>query len=94
MKYSIEKIAKQYSDKELINILDGLIREVGRLKAIRKRNHEQTEYMRAAGEVLFFLQSGIKPAALDNDEFMALKPLIQELVDKGNLKKEIMAYFD
>ena len=94
MKNSIEKIVEQYSDKDWINIIDGLDREARRLKNLRKRNEQQQEYLRAAREVVFFLGNGIKSASLDEDEFMAMKPLIQKLVDKGNLKKEIMAYFD
>lgn len=94
MRKSIERISNKYKGTDLIDIIDQLNKEATRLKQIRSRSEDQREYLNATKEVLFFLGSGMRPAALDQESFMAMRPLIQSLVDKGQFKDEIMTHFD
>jgi hypothetical protein len=90
----IDNIVDKYKDKEFFDIIFELEKEVVRLKLIKGRKQHLTDYINSAKEVLFFLQSGIKPAGISDWEFRKMKPLIEKLVEKGNLKKEIMGCFE
>lgn len=90
----IDIIIEKYKDKELFDIVFELENEVSRLKEIKGRNQKWTNYINSSKEVLFFLKSGIKPVAMKDFEFKKMKPMIENLVEKGNLKKEVLNYFE
>ena len=94
MEHSIEKIVRKYKNTDYYTIIDELNKEAFRLKQLRSINYEQKEYLNAIKEVLFFFNTLIKPKALDKNSFLAMKPLVQSLLDKKQLKKEVMDCFD
>jgi hypothetical protein len=90
----LDNIVEKYKDKELFEIITELQREVSRLKSTKGRAEKFNDYINSAREVLFFLQSGVKPSGLTSFEFNKIKPMVEKLVEKGNLKKEILDYFE
>ncbi len=53
------------------------------------------EYVRFLRALVFFLECELKakPARLSDDEFQILLPLAQHLVDRGDLKPDILELF-
>ena len=94
IKAPLDKIVSKYSEKDFIDILDELGKEISSLKAIKGRKQHLTDYINIGKEVLFFLSSGIKPTGMSDYDFNKLKPMIKMLVEKGQLKESVMTYFD
>lgn len=94
MTYSIKKIVDKYLDTDWIKIINGLNKEIATIMQFSKQSKDDIEYIKASKEILFLLQYGTKPNGLDKNEMELIKPLTQNLINKGQLKNEIISVFD
>jgi len=94
MTNQIKKIIEKYLNSDYIGIIEGLNKEIAIMMRLGKPSNDDIEYIKASKEILFLLQYGIKPFGLDNYNIVLIKPLIQNLIDKGQLKNEIISIFD
>ncbi|MDR2004085.1 MAG: hypothetical protein LBQ74_13720 [Prevotella sp.] len=62
-------------------------------KIDRDTNYKIMRYNDFVHEFLFFIQSGIKPAGMRDDDFNRTKPIIEKLVEKGQLKRTILEMY-
>ena len=67
-----------------------LLDESKRLAAIKKESEYHNEFRGLA----FFISYNIKPTGVSNDSFQTFKPLIQSLVDRGELKPSALNIFE
>ncbi len=51
------------------------------------------DHVRFLGSVVFFLQGGVIPDSLSDDDFQILFRLAQHLVDRGDLNPDILELF-
>jgi len=51
------------------------------------------EYVRLLKGFIFFLRSSIKPNGLSMEEFQCLRPVVEKLVKKGQLKSSVLDLF-
>ena len=66
----------------------------GRGKTARmKQEAGGKEYNNLLGGFLFLLRSGRKPASVSEWEFPSMRPAIESLVQRGNMKPEALAVF-
>lgn len=57
------------------------------------RSRAYRGYDRLLGGFLFFMQHGVKPDGLSQDEFLMLRPVVESLVKRGQLKPEALSQF-
>jgi hypothetical protein len=60
----------------------------------KEREYEILKYRDFIGEYLFFLRSGIKPAGMKEADFQRTKEITIELVNKKNLKEDILKVYE
>jgi hypothetical protein len=53
-----------------------------------------SEYDNFLGAFIFLLRNSVKPATIRESDFELTKPVIQKLVDKGNLKAEVLNIYN
>ena len=51
------------------------------------------DHARCLRILVIFLRDGVRPAGLSDDGFQALLPLAQHLIDRGDLKPDILELF-
>ncbi|MCX5634029.1 MAG: hypothetical protein NTW93_10215 [Phycisphaerae bacterium] len=51
------------------------------------------EYVRQIGGFVFFMRNGQKPAGVSDEDFQMYYPVVKSLVDKGQLKSDILTMF-
>jgi len=66
----------------------------GRRGLGKEHEFEARMYMERLGRFLFFLRTGIKPAGISDGEFQSFHPVIEKLVNKGQLKPAILDLFE
>lgn len=99
MEYDIKKLVLKYQDKNYAEILTELTKEVthlDQLYAKLKRSEYDnglTDYRTHAGDFLFFINSGAVPAGIGLSGLKLFLPIIVNLVDKGQLKPEVLNLF-
>jgi hypothetical protein len=96
--YSIHSFIDLVRDEDYLDVLrraiaEGSAAEKAHRGKDRNLNQRQADYSRLLGVLVFFLQQGIRPAGITAEEFMLFRPLIKNLVGKGQLKAEIMQHF-
>ena len=65
------------------------------IKGIDKQyKYKAMKYSELLGGFLFFLKSGIKPAGISDWDFQSFRPVIEKLVEKGQLKSTILSLFE
>ncbi|HPM78889.1 MAG TPA: hypothetical protein PK961_17505 [bacterium] len=62
--------------------------------AVQRREDGIVEYSRKIGGLIFFLRNEIKPASMEEDDFQALRPLCEKLVEKKQLSKDVLDMFE
>ncbi len=69
--------------------------EVDRIESRSIRAAGSRDHVRFLRSLVFFLLSVVraKPARLSDDEFQILLPLVQHLVDRGDLEPDILELF-
>ena len=91
-------IAKGRSLDEIVKeALDEIRETESRLSLITgapaNRAVGSSDHVRFLHSLVFFLQSGVIPENLSDDEFQILLPLAQHLVDRGDLEPDILELF-
>jgi hypothetical protein len=61
--------------------------------AVRKRQAGALEYAAFLKGVIFFLQQATKPGGLSQQQFMTIKPLVEDLVRRGIFNQKILDAF-
>ena len=86
--------------KEFINnIKDNNCKEIIKLAKkelhrVRAHDKADTEYAEILRGFLFFMQWGKKPNAIDEQQFQVFKPVLENLVEKGDyFRPEHLRYF-
>ncbi len=69
--------------------------EIHRIESRSIRAAGSSDHVRFLRSLVFFLLSVVKaePARLSDDEFQILLPLVQHLVDRGDLEPDILELF-
>jgi hypothetical protein len=103
MQFDKNDLIKKYINKDLFDIIYELSSEIERLDKLHLNiNHKSNrhlsayqlrEYREYAGDFLFFLNSGITPAGIGIDGLKFFLPIINNLVDKGQLKQSVLDRF-
>ena len=62
--------------------------------AVKRRQMGSIKFAEQLKGLLFFLKNGIEPMGLSNHDFLAIRPLAEKLVAKGQLKPEILHLFE
>ncbi len=57
------------------------------------QKHNRKAFSNFALELLFFLNTGIKPRNMQASDFVKTKPIMESLVRKGQLKAAILEYY-
>ena len=83
-------IAKELRLHEIIREARAEIRQ---MESRPIRPVESSDYARFLRSLVFFLQSGEIPENLSDDNFQILLRLAQHLVDRGDLKPDILELF-
>lgn len=65
----------------------------GKAAIVKARQSGLGYYIESLGRFLFFMQNGIKPWHVDENEFRLYKIVCKKLVEKGQLKKEVLDFF-
>ena len=82
------------AEREAEGIDRGLYPGRGR-SGISKEYHDPAVYYRKLlGGFLFFLRQGIKPDGISDSVFASFRPVIERLVEKGELRPEILSLFN
>ena len=99
-RFDIDKLLADCLKKSLIDLIEFLTKKVDTIDTIHrnmgKRDPEEyrlIKYKQTVGELLFFLNTGVKPSALTDNEFQLYRPIIQNLVNMGNLSEDALKYF-
>lgn len=99
MAWEIKELIKKYQDKDFIEIHKSLTTELKELDRIYfypgkykhiSSNYKFKNYREHAGDFLFFLNTGMIPATIGLDGLKRFLPIINNLVNKGQLKKEVL----
>lgn len=102
MEYEIEELVQKYQDKDIIELRESLTAEVKELDRIYfypgkykhiSSDHKFMKYRDYAGDFLCFLNTGITPATIGIEGLKHFLPIIRNLVEKGQLKKEVLNIF-
>ena len=99
--YRIDKYIKDSIGKNLIDIQVDLQHEIAKAErgtsnvkgAVKKREMGALDYAENLKGLVWFLNTGIKPAGVNDIDFQLFKPLIEDLVDRNQLKEEILKRF-
>ncbi|MBN1618499.1 hypothetical protein JW887_04100 [Candidatus Dojkabacteria bacterium] len=75
---------------EIHAITNNEYRECDKLKT---RFPEYVRYVEYIGEFLFFVNTGVRPCNISFEEFLLYKPICENLVETGSLKKEVLELF-
>jgi hypothetical protein len=101
MTFDINNLVSKYQDKNFIDILSELTKEVNHLDNLHRNikkhkdisEYQFQEYRKYAGDFLYFLNTGGTPAGIGIDGLKKFLPIITNLVDKGQLKKDVLERF-
>ena len=61
--------------------------------AVAKREAGAVDFAISLKRLVFFLESKTKPSGVTNSEWMVMRDIIQELVDKGQLNADTLDVF-
>jgi hypothetical protein len=100
--YDFESFLKRMSTLDYDVILTQASAEVAQVERVSfrvkgapsQREHGSSAYASRIKAFLFYLRSGTKPGSANASEFSMYKPVIVELVNKKQLKPEILRQFE
>jgi len=100
--FDIRKFVEKIKEEDLPEIIEKTSREAKRIEnksfnkkgAKRARKEGSIEYLENLKGLLFFLKKGKKPDSVSDEVFQKYRPIIKNLVQKGELKKEILEKFN
>ncbi len=101
MDFDLNNLIERIKDKDFIEILDDLVKERTYLKRLSlsdvkkagKSEYKFSQYKDHIGDFLFFLNSGMTPATTGLDGLKKFLPVINNLVEKKQLKPEVLDRF-
>lgn len=102
--YDFQAFLKSISDLSYLEMIREAEREAmavdhalspgrGRKGIDKQHKYEAAKYREIQGGFLFFLRYGIKPAGISDWDFQSFRPVIEKLVEKGQLKSTILSLF-
>lgn len=100
MNYDLNEFVLKYQDKDYITILSDLNKEVvhldNRFVKLKRNEYDNglSDYRKHVGDFLFFLNSGVVPGGIGITGLKIFFPIIKNLVDKNQLKPEVLTVFD
>ncbi len=68
-------------------------RSYGRKGAVREREFGSSEYAEQIKAFLFFMRSGSRPYGASDEDFQNYRPVVEALVQKGQIKPETLSAF-
>lgn len=81
------------AEREAMTVERALSPGRGRKGIDKQHKYEAVKYNVLLGGFLFFLKIGIKPAGVSDLDFQSFRPVIEKLVEKGQLKSTILGLF-
>lgn len=101
MKYEINNLVLKYQDKDWIDIVVSLTQECKNLEILHdniKRHKDISEYdllkyKKYAIDFLYFLNTGGTPAGIGIDGLKMFLPIINNLVEKGQMTSDVLKRF-
>ncbi|KIQ22765.1 hypothetical protein RT99_06645 [Flavobacterium sp. MEB061] len=100
MKYDLNSFVEEYRDKDYINILKDLNKEISHLDVLYLKlksseyDYGLTEYRQHVGDFLFFLNTGVVPNGIGIVGLRNFLPIVTNLVQKNQLKPSILNLFE
>jgi hypothetical protein len=94
--YSIEKFIKECMRMDLFDIVRYAETKCNATEKTRKDRDEEYlrhEYYHFVHKFAFLIKTGIKPGAMPDDDFFRTKPIIEKLVEKGQLDASILQIY-
>ena len=101
MTFDLEKLVDKYKDKSYIDIIVELTKEVQHLDNLwikpklvpTDQRYELEKYRDYAGDLLYFMNTGGTPATIGLNGLRRFLPIISNLVEKGQLTKDVLDRF-
>jgi hypothetical protein len=101
-KFEIEEFIEKAIKKDFANLFIDCEKELNWLKNLRVTKNSPLKgmewkivgYRDFIHEFTFLLHNSIKPAGMKNADFVLTKPIMEALVQKGQVKPEVLAIYD
>lgn len=101
MTFDIDNLVSKYKDKDFIDIVIELTKEVQHLDNLWKNHHKHKEvsayelerYRKYAGDFLYFMNTGGTPAEIGLNGLRHFLPVINNLVEKKQFKLDVLDRF-
>ena len=102
-KYSFEKFLDTIKDEDLPKIQLLASKEAGRAERLSSSATRGIDnatklrigyYKKRVGEFAFFITHSIKPGGVDEEDFKLYLPICEILVEKGQLKPDVLKHFN
>lgn len=91
---SVWEFVEKYKDEGLIELKPILENEIRQAEACRHNYNCGCDIFRQhAHAFLFYLNRGIKPAGIYEEEFEQFKPIVENLISKGHLLPSALEVF-
>jgi hypothetical protein len=94
--YSIEKFIEECMSMDLFDIVKYTETKCNATeKSTKDRDEEylRYKYYHFVHEFAFLIKTGIKPGTMPDDDFFRTKPIIEKLVEKGQLNNSILQIY-
>jgi len=101
MIYDFDEFLKRMVNLDYLDILLQADAECGCVEqssyrvrgAPRRRKMGSGEYAKRIKDFLFFMRYGIRPGGASDSEFQSYRPVVETLVQKGQMKPEALQVF-
>ena len=101
MPYDLDELLTRMVGKDYLDILREAEQEANAVErglhglrgAPKRREQGGGVYLNKIGQFLFFMRHGIKPLGVYEEDFQRYMPIIQSLVDRGQMKPEALDIF-
>lgn len=99
--YNFQDFLERMARLDYHDILREADAECGRVQKVssrvrgapRQRKMGSLQYLQRIKEFLFFMQHGIRPATASESDFQSYRPVVETLVEKGQIKPETLEVF-
>jgi hypothetical protein len=94
-RFNLDKTLMRFLNLDFIDLIANIQKEIVNSENIKissknqyKRDIEylQVRYISDLKGLIFLIEQGIKPAGVDNNTIQKFRPIIEELIKKGQLK--------
>jgi hypothetical protein len=98
-RFNLDKTLKSFYNLDFIELINSLQWEITNSESIkisskiqmsRDVEYLKSRYVSDLKGLVFLLQQGFKPIGVSNDSIQKFKPLIEELIRKGQLETSII----